>query len=107
MLDAITAPTAPPPTINREDYCQPEWLVPQIELEFELGAEKTRVRSRMQVRRNGSHSSPLKLDAQGLVLVEATLDGAPVTPVYEGDLITVPIPGDEAVLETLVEIAPA
>ena len=46
MLDAITAPTAPPPTIRREDYQPPEWLMPQIELEFELGAEKTLVRSR-------------------------------------------------------------
>jgi aminopeptidase N len=107
MLDAITAPAAPPPTIRREDYRPPDWLVPQIELEFELGAEKTRVRSRLHVRRNGSHDNPLKLDAEGLVLIEASVDGAPVTPSYQDDLIIVPISGDEAVLETLVEIAPA
>ena len=52
MLDAVTAPTAPPPTIRREDYTPPEWLVPQIELEFELGAEKTIVRSVLHVERS-------------------------------------------------------
>src|SRR4051812_17646898 len=107
MLDAITAPTSPPPTINREDYRPPEWLVPQIELEFELGAEKTRGRARPPGRRDGTPAGTPKPDAQGLVLVEATLEGAPVTPSYENDTITVPIAGDEAVLETLVEIAPA
>src|SRR6478672_11511590 len=107
MLDAITAPSTPPPTIRREDYRPPEWLVPSIELEFELGAEKTRVRSRMEVRRNGDHSNPLKLDAEGLVLVEASLDGAPVTPTYADEIITIPIAGDSALVETLVEISPA
>ncbi|HEX4737754.1 MAG TPA: aminopeptidase N [Allosphingosinicella sp.] len=107
MLDAITAPTAPPPTIRREDYRPPEWLVPRIELEFELGAEKTRVRSRLHVERNGSHDAPLILDAEGVVLVEAHLDGAPVTPTTEDDRIIVPIAGDSALLEMLVEIAPA
>ena len=47
MLDAVTAPAAPPPTIRREDYRPPDWLVPRIELEFDLGAEKTRVRARL------------------------------------------------------------
>src|SRR3954463_14667916 len=107
MLDIVASTVTPPPTIRREDYRPPEWLVPSIELEFELGAEKTRGRSRLSVRRNGSHDAPLKLDAQGLVLVEAMLDGAPVTPAYENDTIIVPIAGDEAVFETLVEIAPA
>ncbi len=72
MLDAVTAPAAPPPTIRREDYRPPDWLVPRIELEFELGAEKTRVRSRLHVERNGGHDAPLILDAEGLVLVEAS-----------------------------------
>src|SRR4051812_24040272 len=107
MLDAITAPTAPPPTIRREDYQPPEWLVPQIELEFALGAEKTLVRSRLQVRRNGDHENPLKLDAEGLVLVEAKVDGAPVACAHEDERIVVPIDGDEALVEMLVEIAPA
>jgi hypothetical protein len=35
-----SARTSPSPTIRREDYRPPEWLVPQIELEFALGVEK-------------------------------------------------------------------
>src|SRR5579875_1832808 len=107
MLNAVTAPAAPPPAIRRGDYRPPDWLVPRIELEFALGAEKTRVRARLHVERNGGHDRPLILNAEALELVEASLDGAPVTPVYEDELITVPIAGDSAVLETLVEIAPA
>src|SRR3954452_6538563 len=99
MLDAITAPTAPPPTIRREDYKPPEWLVPRIELEFELGAERTLVRSRLQVRRNGDHENPLKLDAEGLVLIEAKVDGAAVACAHEEERIVVPIDGDEALVE--------
>lgn len=79
MLDAVTAPAAPPPTIRREDYSPPDWLVPRIELEFELGAEKTRVRARLRVERNGGHDRPLILNAEALELLEAGLDGAPVT----------------------------
>jgi aminopeptidase N len=107
MLDALASPSAPPPTIKREDYRPPDWLVPSIELEFELGAERTLVRSRLQVRRSGDHREPLRLNAEGLVLVEAKVDGVSTTCAYEGDLITVPIAGDEALVETLVEIAPA
>jgi len=51
MLDAQNAPAAPT-TIRREDYRPPDWLVPEISLEFDLGAERTRVRSTLQVERS-------------------------------------------------------
>ena len=65
MLDAQNAPAAPPVTIRREDYRPPEWLVPEIALEFELGAERTIVRARLEVERNGDHKAPLRLNAPG------------------------------------------
>ena len=40
MLDALKA-AAPPATVYRQDYRPPDWLVPDIALEFELGAERT------------------------------------------------------------------
>src|SRR5579875_1503354 len=76
MLDAVTAPAAPPPTIRREDYRPPDWLVPRIELEFELGAEKTLVRSRLHVER--SETAPdfiLRLNADGQAPLSVHVEG--------------------------------
>ena len=106
MADALHAPAAPPATIRREDYRPPEWLVPRIELEFELGAERTLVRSRLSVERNGAHDRPLTLDAEGLKLLELNVDGAPADHCYEGEKITVTLPGPAALVETLVELDP-
>jgi aminopeptidase N len=106
MLDAQNAPAAPPSAIRREDYRPPDWLVPGIELEFDLGAERTRVRSRLSVQRYGAHDRPLRLDAQGLVLVEVTVDGAAAEYSFEAETLTVALSGDTATVETLVEIAP-
>ncbi|HEX8125548.1 MAG TPA: aminopeptidase N [Allosphingosinicella sp.] len=106
MLDAQNAPSAPPSAIRREDYRPPDWLVPSIELEFELGAKRTRVRSRLSVSRNGIHDRPLRLDAQALKLVELLVDGAPADHRLEAEVLTVALGGESAVVETLVEIEP-
>ena len=84
MPDAQNAAAAPVP-VRRENYRPPDWLVPRIELEFELGAERTRVRSRLEVERNGGHQRPLKLDAQGFVPAEVMLDGERAEYVFEDD----------------------
>jgi aminopeptidase N len=56
MMDAMNTTAAPvaaaPIVIRREDYRPPEWLVPQVEMEFRLGLEETRVRAQLSVRRN-------------------------------------------------------
>ena len=44
MLDAQNA-VAAPAAVRREDYRPPDWLVPEISLEFELDAERTIVRA--------------------------------------------------------------
>jgi aminopeptidase N len=106
MLDVQNAPAAPPTAIRREDYRPPDWLVPSIELEFELGAERTRVRSRLSVERSGAHDRPFRLDAQGLKLVELGVDGEAAEYSLEGEVLTVELGGEAAVVETLVELAP-
>src|SRR5688500_17762891 len=106
MLDVQNAPAAPPAAVRREDYRPPDWLVPSIELEFDLGAERTRVQSRLNVSRNGAHDRPLRLDAQGLRLVELSVDGAPAEPDLQGEVLTVPLGAGAAIVETLVEIDP-
>jgi len=77
--DAQTIAEAPPsPThvaIRREDYRPPDWLVPEIRLEFDLGTERTRVRATLSVERNGSHDRPLHLDGDELKLLSVKVDG--------------------------------
>ena len=108
MLDMQTA-AAPPPVTHREDYRPPDWLVPDIALDFQLDSACTIVRSRLTVVRQDMHDAPLHLDGEGLRLLEIWLNGERLA---EGDWqldnerLTVPIEGDEAVVETLVEIAP-
>jgi aminopeptidase N len=105
MLDAQNAAAAPTP-VRREDYRPPDWLVPQVELEFDLGAERTRIRSRLTVERNGTHDRPLVLDAEGLILIELSVDGAKSDGRIEGDLLIVALGRESASVETLVELAP-
>jgi len=106
MPDALNAPAAAPVTIRREDYRPPEWLVPEIALEFELGAERTIVRARLTVERNGDHKAPLRLDAADLTLLKVTRDGADVNYWYEKEVLRIPVEGDRAVIETEVAIHP-
>ena len=79
LSDAEAVPEAPTSpthvTIRREDYRPPDWLVPEIRLEFELDLHRTRVRATIAVERNGDHQRPLKLDGDGLVPLSVRVDG--------------------------------
>src|SRR5262245_59508221 len=105
MLDALNSPAAPHVT-RREDYTPPEWLVPDLALDFTLDAARTVVRARLAVERNGAHSAPLRLNASGLHILDVRLDGEPVNYWFENDIIRINLPGDSGVIETEVAIAP-
>ncbi|MDQ8758335.1 aminopeptidase N [Sphingosinicella sp. LHD-64] len=105
MPDALSAPAAPH-TIRREDYRPPDWLVPEIALDFDLDPERTVVRSRLTVARQGDHNLPVRLDAQGLRILRVAVDGAPVNYWFEEEVLKVPVNGESAVIETEVEISP-
>src|SRR6478672_5203821 len=105
MPDIAASPAAPHVT-RREDYKPPEWLVPDLALDFTLGAVETLVRARLEVVRNGDHKAPLRLDASGLHILDVRLDGEKVNYWFENDVIRIPVPGDSAVIETEVAIAP-
>ncbi|MGL4541995.1 MAG: M1 family aminopeptidase, partial [Polymorphobacter sp.] len=102
----MTAPAEAPQTIRLRDYRPPAWLVPEVALAFELGADLTRVTCRLSVRRNGKRTEPLVLDGQGLTLVSVTRDGVALDVHAVGETLTIDIAGDSAVIETVVEIAP-
>ncbi|MBX3560250.1 MAG: aminopeptidase N [Sphingomonas sp.] len=105
MLDALSAPAAPH-VIRREEYRAPDWLVPEIALEFDLDAARTIVRAALTVERSGDHKLPVRLDAENLRLIRVAVDGQPVNYWFEGDVLKVPVEGDRAVIETEVEISP-
>ena len=111
LPDAQTAPEAPPsPThiaISREDYRPPDWLVPEIRLDFDLGTDTTRVRATLSVERNGTHDRPLRLDGDDVKLLSVKVDGGDGHWRLETEQLVVDLPGDRATVETEVEIHPA
>jgi len=106
MSDARLSPESPPPpehvAVLRQDYRPPDWLVPSIALDVALDAERTIVRARLNVERNGSHDRPLRLSGEELELMSVAggdwrMDG--------GDLV-IAIDGDTGIVETEVAITP-
>ena len=104
MSDASPAPA--PRTVRLADYRAPDWLVPEVALDFDLDPARTVVRARLTVVRNGDHDRPLVLDGQDLELLALRIDGAPslATPAHE--TLTLALTGDRAVIETEVAISP-
>src|SRR5438270_14009390 len=111
MPDVRSLPEAPPSpahaTIRREDYRPPDWLVPEIHLDFDLDPERTRVRATLGVERNGDHQRPLRLDGSELQLIGVKVDGQDGSWRIEGSQLVIDLPGDRATIETEVEISPA
>jgi len=112
MLD-ISPDTAPPQPVRLADYQPPGYLIDTVDLVFELGAEDTRVKSRLGIRRNPAvtaRGAALHLDGEALDLVSLALDGEPLgvnryqlPP--EGGLILTEVP-DAFVLDVETRIAP-
>ncbi len=92
--------------IRLSDYRPPDWLVPEVGLDVRLEADRTIVRSRLVVTRNGDHGRPLRLDGQDLETLGISVDGVPVAAVPNGEELVLAIDGDSAVVEIEVAIAP-
>jgi len=76
MTDASAIPPMPV-TIHRGDYQPPDWLVPEVTLDFALGIDLTRVSAKLTVERNpaGKASAPLVLRGDGLTALAVRVDG--------------------------------
>src|SRR6185369_13518385 len=103
--DAAISPTHV--AIRREDYRPPDWLVPEIHLDFDLGTDTTRVRATLSVERNGTHDRPLRLDGDQLEVVSANVDGRPADFRMDGPALVISIDGNRATVETEVTIHPS
>jgi len=99
-----------PAAIHRQDYRQPDWLVPDIALDFDLDPRASRVRSVLSVRRNGDHARPLVLDGDDLSPLSVQVNGKAVAQgqwLLDQGRLVLPIEGDMAEVAIEVEIAPA
>lgn len=69
---------ATPQTVFLKDYTPPEYLIDQVELNFDLDEQRTQVRSTLSLRRNPlspDSSAALKLLGEELQLVSIAIDG--------------------------------
>ncbi|MGI8930800.1 MAG: aminopeptidase N [Sphingomicrobium sp.] len=111
MSDARLNPEAPPSpehvAIYRNDYRPPDWRVPDVGLDFDLVEDRTRVRARLSVVRNGEHDRPLRLAGDGLKPLTVTIDGGDARWTMDGGTLVIEVAGAEAVVETEVEINPS
>ena len=96
-----------PTIIRREDYTPPDWLIPDIALDFDLSPAKTIVKSILYVTRNGNHDRPLLLDGDGLTVRNMREDGQVSTAWHmDGDCLVIPLNKATATIEIAVELAP-
>ena len=101
-----------PSTVYLKDYQPPEFLIDQVSLRFDLGEEGTRVRSRLELRRNPaaeSRSADLRLHGEQLELLSLALDGEPLAPAayaQDDEGLTIRQVPDRFVLESEVRILP-
>jgi aminopeptidase N len=102
--------TETPLAVRLADYRPPAFLIDTVNLDFVLSANATRVKATLGVRRNGDHAEPLILDGDGLKLISAAIDGAPLAAaayVADDESLTIASVPDVFALQTEVEIDPA
>ncbi|MFD2297863.1 aminopeptidase N [Paracidovorax citrulli] len=75
----------PATAIHRADYTAPAFWIDSVDLTFDLDPAKTRVLSRLRVRRNGDvPPAPLRLDGEELNLARVLVNGAGTSFKLEG-----------------------
>jgi aminopeptidase N len=98
------------PTVFLRDYRPPAWRVTDIALELDLDPAETMIAARLRIEPDASQPlSPLRLDGEGLELLELRIDGAAVgADRYELDARGLTIHGLDAaaVIETRARIVP-
>jgi aminopeptidase N len=110
MSDVMLNPEAPTSpehvTTYRKDYREPDWLVPEVALDFELNPERTRVHSTLKVVRNGDHDRPLRLAGNDLAPLAVRANDTEPRWKMDGNALVIDLAGNEATIETEVEISP-
>jgi aminopeptidase N len=102
--------TETPQPIRLSDYRPPAFLVDEVHLDFALEPNRTRVKARLAMRRNGDHAEPVVLNGERLKPISVAIDGRALSEAertIDAEFLTIPNAPDVFVLETEVEIDPA
>ena len=111
-MDIASTPEAAAPavTIHREGYRPPDWLVPEVALDFALGLDETRVTAALAVKRNPacSGAATLRLNGDGIAALSVKVDGKSANDWrMEGNDLLVDLSGDEHTVEIETLVHPA
>ncbi|GAB4284898.1 MAG: aminopeptidase N [Roseovarius sp.] len=99
---------ATPQSIHLEDYTPFGWRITRTSLCFRLDPERTRVLSRIDfVPDPAARGRPFVLHGEGLRLLSASIDGAPVSPQITAEGLRCAVPERPFTWQAEVEIAPA
>ena len=100
--------TQQPQAKYRHDYRAPDYQITDIDLTFDLDAEKTVVTAVSQVVRHGASDAPLRLNGEDLTLVSIHVNDEPWTEYKEeeGALVISQLP-ERFTLRIVNEISPA
>ncbi len=107
--DAAQPPQAPA-TILREAYRPPDWLVPEVSLNFSLGLDETRVSSTLRVTRNpqGGGARTLRLNGDGIAALSVKVDGRAANDWrMDGPDLLIELAGDTHTIEVDTLVYPA
>ena len=95
--------------IYLKDYRKPEYLIPEIELEFEIFSDKVIVSSSMQVVKNCDESCPLKLNGKNIELKSIKIDNVVLSEdeyLLEDEILNVKTDLDKFTLDIVTSIDP-
>ena len=97
------------PVISRLAYAPPAYSIEHVHLEFDLDPERTRVKSRMQLRRNpwAGPDAPLHLDGEDITLLSLMVDSRPYVYAQSGGGIRLDKLPESFQLELVNTCAPA
>ena len=98
-----------PKTIYRKDYKTPDFLIDSVDLAFDIYDGRTRVASKLDIKRNGTNQAPLVLDGESLEIISLSINGRALSADeyrYANGKLTIENVPNQVCFEAEVDIVP-
>lgn len=98
-----------PKTIYRKDYKAPDFLIDSVDLAFDIYDGRTRVASKLDIKRHGTNQAPLVLDGESLEIISLSINGRALSADeyrYANGKLTIENVPDQVCFEAEVDIVP-